>query len=211
MIRFLLPRLITERRPNPLQREAEMITRFLRSWLPLAVAATVLVGTGFAIGQQILRAGANDPQVQLAEDAAARLQAGASAAEVLPSAHTEIAASLAPWVMVYDAHRKLLAGSARLDGKLVDYPTSVFDNAPAGGRQEVTWQPRSGVREASVVVAFNGGWVVAGRSLRLVQEREDLVGRLALAGWLAALVATAVAVLAAELVARRLEAELSRQ
>jgi hypothetical protein len=188
-----------------------MVPKFLRAWLPLAVAATVLAGTAFAIGQQILRADANDPQVQLAEDAAARVQAGGAPADVLPSAHTDIAASLAPWMMVYDADRKLLAGSARLDGKVAAYPTSVFDNAPAGSRHEVTWQPRSGVREASVVVGFKGGWLVAGRSLRLVEEREDLVGKLALAGWLAALVATAVAVLAAELVVRRLEGEFGRQ
>ena len=114
--------------------------------------------------------------------------------------------------MVYGPDRKQLAGSARLDGKVVEYPTSVLDNAPAGGRRdEVTWQPRPGVRAATVVVGFKGGWVVAGRSLRLVEEREDLVGRLAIAGWLAALVATAVTVLAAELVARKLEDSQSRQ
>ena len=189
-----------------------MVVTFLRRWLPLAVVATVLAGTAFTIDQQILRTGANDPQVQLAEDAAAELQAGANPAAVLPSAHVDIAGSPASWVMVYGPDRKQLAGSARLDGKVVEYPTSVLDNAPAGGRRdEVTWQPRPGVRAATVVVGFKGGWVVAGRSLRLVEDREDPVGRLAIAGWLAALVATAVAVLAAELVARKLEDSQSRQ
>jgi hypothetical protein len=186
-----------------------MVVTFFRRWLPLAVVATVLAGTAFTIGQQILRSGANDPQVQLAEDAAAELQAGANPTDVLPSAHIDIASSLAPWVMVYGPDRRQLAGSARLDGKVVEYATSVLDNAPAGGRRdEVTWQPRSGVRAATVVVGFKGGWVVAGRSLRLVEEREDLVAQLAIAGWLAALVGGAVAVLAAELVARRLEESL---
>ncbi|HEY8679719.1 MAG TPA: hypothetical protein VIN01_01575 [Candidatus Dormibacteraeota bacterium] len=189
-----------------------MFPRFLRRWLPLAVVATVLAGSAFAIGQQLLRTGANDPQVQLAEDAAAQLQSGAAPSDVIPSATTEIATSLAPWVLVYGPDRKQLAGSARLDGKGVEYPTSVFDNAPAGGRRdEVTWQPRAGVRAASVVVGFNGGWVVAGRSLRLVEEREDALGQLAIAGWLAALVATALAVAATGLVARRLEEDQSRQ
>ncbi|MDQ6918057.1 MAG: hypothetical protein M3Z98_01735 [Candidatus Dormibacteraeota bacterium] len=176
------------------------------------MAATVVAGTSFVIGQQILRTGANDPQVQLAEDAAAQLEAGVAPADVLPAAHTDIAASLAPWVMVYGPDRKQLAGSARLDGKVVEYPTSVFDNAPAGGhRDEVTWQPRSGVRAATVAVGFRGGWVVAGRSLRLVEEREDRVGQLAIVGWLGALAATAVAVLIGELVARRLERDERRQ
>jgi len=189
-----------------------MVPQFLRHWLPLAVAATVLAATAFTIGQQILRSDANDPQMQLAEDAAARLQAGASPAEVIPAGETDIASSLAPWVIVYGPDRKPHAGSARLDGQLADYPVSVFDNAAPGSHSHaVTWQPRSGVRAASVVVGFKGGWVVAGRSLRLVEEREDLVGQLAIAGWLASLVATAVAVLAAELIARKLEGDLSRQ
>src|SRR3984893_6308197 len=173
-----------------------MFPRFLRRWLPLAVVATVLAGSGFAIGQQLLRTGANDPQVQLAEDAAAQLQSGAAPSDVIPSATTEIATSLAPWVLVYGPDRKQLAGSARLDGKVIEYPTSVFDNAPAGGRRdEVTWQARAGVPAATVVVGFKGGWVVAGRGLRQVEEREDLVGRLAIAGWLAALAASAIVVL----------------
>jgi hypothetical protein len=189
-----------------------MVPQFLRHWLPLVVAVTVVTGTAFTIGQQILRTGANDPQVQLAEDAAARLQAGASPSDVMSSGETDIASSLAPWVIVFGPDRKPLAGSARLDGKLADYPASVFDGAPAGGhRDEVTWQPRAGVRAATVVVGFKGGWVVAGRSLRLVEEREDLVAKLALAGWLAALVATAVAVLAAQLTAGKHESDQSRQ
>jgi hypothetical protein len=182
-----------------------MATDFLRRWLPVAVVATVLAATAFAIGQQVLRTGANDPQVQLAEDAAASLQAGAAPADVIPSGETDIGTSLAPWVLVYGPDRKPLAGSARLDGQPAAYPTSVFDNAPAGGPpDEVTWQPRAGVRAASVVVGFKGGWVVAGRSLRLVEVREDHVGQLAIAGWLGALAAGAIAVLLVELAARRL-------
>ena len=183
-----------------------MLPRFLRVWLPLAVAATVLAGTAFAIGQQILRTGGNDPQVQMAEDAAARLEAGAGPSDVIPAAQTDLGTSLAPWVIVYGPDRKPLTGSVRLDGKPAEFPTSVFANArPGGSPDQVTWQPRSGVRAATVVVGFKGGWVVAGRSLRLVEQREDLVGQLAIAGWLAALAATAAAVLVAELIARRLE------
>jgi hypothetical protein len=43
---------------------------FLR-WLPLAVAITILAGLVYATVQQSLRQGANDPQIQLAEDTAA--------------------------------------------------------------------------------------------------------------------------------------------
>ena len=183
-----------------------MLAVFVRRWLPLAVAVTVLAGTVFTIGQQILRQGANDPQVQFAEEAAARLQSGARAGDVIPTGETDIGASLAPWVLVYGPDRRLIAGSAQLDGRPVEYPTSVFDNAPAGGRRhEVTWQPRAGVRAATIVVGFKGGWVVAGRSLRLVEERADTLLSLALAGWLAALAGTAVLVFATGFGARRLD------
>ena len=99
-----------------------MLTAFVRRWLPLAVAVTVLAGTAFTIGQQILRRDANDPQVQLAEDAAARLQSGAGPGDVTPSGQTDIAGSLAPWPLVYGPDRKLIAGSAQLAGKPAELP-----------------------------------------------------------------------------------------
>jgi len=173
-----------------------MLWQFLRRWLPLAVLATVLAGTLYTVGQQILRSDANDPQVQLAEDAAARLQGGAAPSGVVPLDEVDVGASLAPWLIVYDARRQPVAGSARLHGKLPDYPTSAFDHAPPGGRDAITWQPEPGVRSATVIVGFKGGWVVSGRSLRLVEEREDLLLQLALLGWLAALGATALVVVA---------------
>jgi hypothetical protein len=182
-----------------------MIPALLRVWLPIAIAATFLAGTADVIGQQILRQGANDPQVQIAEDAAARVQAGTPPADVVPAGQTEISTSLAPWVIVYGPDRKVVASSATLHGKSADYPTSVLDNAPPGGRDAITWQPEPGVRAATVVIGFKGGWVVAGRSLRLVEQRVDLLLQLALVGWLLALGGSAVAVVAAELLARRLE------
>ena len=52
----------------------------------------------------------------------------------------------------------------------------------------MTWQPRSGVRIAAVVVPWRGGTVLAGRSLRLVETREDEALLLAAGGWLVGLV-----------------------
>ena len=167
---------------------------FLRRWLPIAAVATVLAGTVFVVGQQLLRADANDPQVQIAEDAAA--QGLTSAASGQPA--VDMRRSLAPWVIVYGSDRRVVGGSARLDGKLPDFPISTFDNAPPGGEDHITWQPEPGVRAATVVVGFKGGWIVSGRSLRLVEEREQLVLQLSILGWLVALAASAVAVLAVE-------------
>jgi hypothetical protein len=49
------------------------IRRSFAIFLPLAVLATCLAGLIYAVIQEDLRTGANDPQQQLAEDAAAQL------------------------------------------------------------------------------------------------------------------------------------------
>jgi hypothetical protein len=178
-----------------------MLIDFLRRWLPVAVAVTVLSGTVYVVAQQVLRTGANDPQVQMAEDAAA--EGVTVAGSGLPA--VDMRTSLAPWMIVYGPDRREVGGSARLHGKLPDYPVSAFDFAPVGGRHEITWEPEPGVRAATVIVGFKGGWIVAGRSLRLVEERETLALELTLAGWLAALAATAATLVGFDFVARRLE------
>jgi hypothetical protein len=61
----------------------------------------------------------------------------------------------------------------------------------------VTWQPQSGVRIAAVVVPWQGGTVLAGRSLAQVEIREDNALLIVLAAWLAMLVALTLASLAA--------------
>jgi hypothetical protein len=55
--------------------------RMVLAFVPLAVLATCLAGLIYVVVQQDLRTGANDPQRQLAEDAATKLNAG-----VAPSA-----------------------------------------------------------------------------------------------------------------------------
>lgn len=67
----------------------------------------------------------------------------------------------------------------------------------------VTWQPRDGVRIAAVVVAYSGGTVVAGRSLREVESRAD--DALAVTGlaWLTCLVLTLAACAAVDVFRRR--------
>src|SRR5438105_14146851 len=111
-----------------------MLVDFLRRWLPMAVVITVLSGTIDVVAQQVLRAGGNDPQVQMAEDAAAQgiTVAGADMPAV------DLRNSLAPWMIVYGADRREVGGNARLDGKLPDYPTSAFDHAPVGTRDVIT-------------------------------------------------------------------------
>ena len=79
------------------------IMNIIRAWLPLAVLATAFCGLAYVTVQQALRQDANDPQIQMAEDTAAALDKGAGSDAVLPAQHVELASSLAPFVILYDA------------------------------------------------------------------------------------------------------------
>jgi hypothetical protein len=164
-------------------------------WVPLAVAVTGLAALVYGAVQQDLRQSANDPQAQLAEDAAARLDAGAAPDEVVPTGTVDMAVSLAPYVIVFDANARQVASSAQLHGSAPPFPASVMDAVRARGAEAITWQPESGVRSAVVVEPWRGGFVVAGRSLRLIEEREDHILLLSGGMWLLTLAATACAAL----------------
>jgi hypothetical protein len=162
-------------------------------FVPLVVAVSACFGIVYLVGQQGLRTAANDPQVQLAEDAAAALSGGTLPASVVPAGPpVDIAKSLAPFIVVYDTDGAVLATNGQLDGAAPVLPRGVLDSARSSGRDIVTWQPRSGVRVATVTIPWTGGTVTAGRSLRLVEEREDTLLVLVAAGWLATVAALAV-------------------
>ena len=136
--------------------------------------------------KQVLRMSANDPQIQLAEDAAQRLASGESAARIVPDRQIDMATSLAPFVIVYDDADHPVASSAKLDGSVPTPPKGVFDFVRSNRQERVTWQPRPGVRIASVVNRASNGFVVAGRNMREIEIREGLVFKLAALGWLVA-------------------------
>jgi hypothetical protein len=162
-------------------------------FLPLAIVATALAGLVYVVAQQDGRWLANEPQVQLAEDAAARLDAGGTPQDQVDAVPVDVARSLAPFVVVYGSDDAILASGGLLDGQPPAVPAGVLATARAAGRNAVTWQPRPGVRVATVSVPWKGGTVLVGRSLRLVEEQVDRLGLLVGAGWLATLVALAVA------------------
>ncbi len=171
-----------------------LIQRAFAIWLPVTAAATVVILLIFVAVQQDLRLGANDPQIQMAEDAAAYLDAGASPSAVLPSEHIDMAHSLAPFVIVFDRQGRPLASSVALRGE-TPLPPGVLTSVPNNGRNAVTWQPAPGVRSATIVVAYAHGYVLAGRSLRVVEERESSLGNSAIVAWLAMFVFTGLAAL----------------
>jgi hypothetical protein len=149
----------------------------------------------YAAVQQVYRTAADDPQVQLAVDAARALAAGAAPSAVVPADEVDPRASLAVFVAVYDATDRPLAASVRLDGIVPVPPAGVLARARAAGEYRVSWAPRPGVRVAAVLHRVDdrsGRVVFAGRSLREVEEREARLLALTALAW-AALLVTAVA------------------
>lgn len=179
------------------------IKNIIRYWLPLAAVTTLLSGLIYLAVQQSLRWGANDPQIQMAEDAGAALAAGGSPESMLPSAQVEISSSLAPFTVIFNATGEPLASSARLHGVIPGLPSGIFDYTHQNGEDRVTWQPEPGVRIAAVVVAYDGpqpGFVLAGRSLREVEIRSSQLEQITGIAWLATLVVSLIVVSGCELI-----------
>ena len=172
----------------------------LRVWLPFVVIITAFCALAYGTVQQSLRQGANDPQIQMAEDAAAALDEGAGVDAVVPTQQVEFSRSLAPFLVVYDANAKPVASSGLLNGQMPDYPIGALQAAKQSGENRVTWQPDANVRIASVAVPFKSGYVVAGRSLREVENREAQTQLMAFGVWVVSLIGALLAAAFGELV-----------
>jgi len=178
------------------------VKNILRHWLPLAAVTTLLCGLVYLTVQQSLRWGANDPQIQMAEDAAATLAAGRTPETVLPAGQVEISSSLAPFMVIYNDTGQPLASSGLLHGTAPLLPPGIFDYTRQNSEDRVSWQPEAGVRVAAVVVVYGGaqpGFVLAGRSLREVEKRESQVEQITGIIWLVGLAGSLVLIAGCEL------------
>lgn len=165
----------------------------LKYWLLITIIISGLIGLNYAAIQQVLRLGADNPQIQMAEDAAAKLASGQQVRDVVPVEQVDIASSVASYLIVFDASGQPIASSARLNGQIPTLPAGVFDYVRQNSEDRITWSPQPGVRDAIVVTQFKGvhsGFVVAGRSLREVEKLIDTIGQILLIGWLGMLIVT---------------------
>jgi hypothetical protein len=176
----------------------------LIAWIPLAALAVLSSGMVYLTVQQGYRSSANDPQLAMATDAANALNNGADPQSVVPATKTDIATSLAPYLAIYDSSPQLVASSATQHGQPLDVPVGVFASAKPGSPNLVTWQTTTGERSAIVVMTYSNGYVLAGRSLRPTEDREDQLLQQVEAACLVTLAGTYLAVLATRLVAARL-------
>ena len=163
-----------------------------------AAAATIAVLYIYAAIQQTYRTAADDPQIQLADDAATALRAGAEVEAVIPAGAVDLATRLGVFVIVYDAANRPLAGSGRLAGVLPTPPAGVLAAARANGTHSVTWRPRPDVRVAAVLQRVDDGSgrvVLAARSLREVEERTSRLLVMSALAWGSLMLTSVLAVL----------------
>jgi hypothetical protein len=161
-----------------------------RSWLPIAVTVTLLCGIIYLVLQQSYRLNLYYPQVQIAQDSARLLDNGRSILTVVQTEKTNIDKSLATFSTVYNSKREVVASSAELDGATPTVPTGVFDYTDKHGEDRITWQPRDGVRIATVVDKYKDGYVLSGRNMREGEMLIEYLGQNMLIGWAVAMVAT---------------------
>lgn len=137
---------------------------------------TLTLGCVYLSVQQNFRMNANDPQIEIAQDASRSLAGGLRAVHdrISVSGPVPIERSLAPWLAVFTSEGRVRATSGLLNGAPPSMPAGVFAFVRAHGEDRVTWQPQPGIRSALIVTQTpQGAFVVAGRSLREVEKRES--------------------------------------
>ncbi|HUD02614.1 MAG TPA: hypothetical protein VMR46_01150 [Candidatus Paceibacterota bacterium] len=152
-------------------------------WVYAAIAVTGICALVYGAVQQNYRQSANDPQIQMAEDAAAQIVGGTSPSLAVPAGTVDIGNSLAPWVAVYNGYGGIIGSNGSLSGEAPSLPQGVFKTY----ENRFTWQPTPSVRQAVVLVyipAPNGPlYVASGRSLREVEVRESALTLMVALAW----------------------------
>lgn len=181
-----------------MKRFRQILIASIVQWLPLGVLAVLMCGLVYVAVQQSYRTSADDPQIQMAHDARAALATGTPPAQLVPQNTIDMAQSLAPYLIIYDTTGHAVASSVTLNGQAPAPPSGVFDSARSQGINKLTWMPQPGVRSAIVVVSYDGGYILAGRSLKVVEQREDNLVHIIIVACAASLFFTFVAVLGAQ-------------
>jgi len=170
------------------------LKNIFKLWLPFAVTITAFSALIYASVQQSFRQNANDPQIQMAQDAVDAIVDGKNVDAVVPVDKVSVAKSLAPFLITYDREGNEIASSVVLDGQTPQLPGGVLDSTRELIENRVTWQPRDGVRIAAVIVSYEDGYVLAGRNMREVESREAQLTTFTGITWVLALLATLVVI-----------------
>lgn len=159
--------------------------------LALAIMLSLLGGAATVVIDQMMRVGEGDqPQTEMANWYAGEIGAGVAPADEIPPGYVDLATSLQPFVIFYDEQGRPTNGTGYIDQELPTPPAIDFDEARKYGTQKDTWEPMPGVRLAAVIrrVDIKGkasGFIVTGRSLRVIERQKDILWWMALGIWFA--------------------------
>ncbi len=177
----------------------------MRVWVPIAVSLTCMCLILYVVTRESYRSSQHDPQMQIAEDSALRVSAGINPTTFAIKETVDISVSLSSWLAIYDATGTPIVSTGLIDGEMPQPPAQVFhelrsrtidvSTGPAQAKENLaSWELPSGVRQALVVVQTKDHFIVAGRSMREVDQRiwnmESAIG----IGWVLTLLATFFAV-----------------
>ncbi len=155
----------------------------IRLWLLTVTIGFGVIVFAYTAVQQSLRLSLNDPQWQIAQDAADKLTQGATPRSVLPSDQIDESKSLAPFVTVVDKNIHVLASSGKIGNIVPLPPPSAFPDAQKRGNNWFTWQHNNyTVRDAAVIVPYQGhnpGYVLVARSMSQVETTIEHISVLA--------------------------------
>jgi hypothetical protein len=156
--------------------------------LTLGLILTLMGGAAAATFQGMLRRGADQPQIQMADSYASKIAAGAPPERVIlmSPGRVDLQQSLEPFAIFYNDQGVPITAGGFLNQTIPTPPDGVFNYVRAHGDDHITWQPQPGVRIAAIfrrVDGSNPGFVLAGRSLRAVEEEENLFFRMVFIAW----------------------------
>jgi hypothetical protein len=152
-------------------------------WLIPFLLVTLIFGILYVSVQQLNRQSANDPQIALAQNTAARLDRGDKPTAIVGSDTIDLRSNSSPAVIIYDRNGNPVAGSATINNVLPRIPVGVLTAAKGQAYHTITWQPADDIRLASVTVASKDYFVTAVHSLREVEHRATYLLQLAILGW----------------------------
>jgi len=164
-----------------------MIRKIFFPHVTAAVLVTGVLLLVYASVQQQYRTSANDPQVQIARDAAIKLKQGKTIAEIVKPDTVDIEQSLGSCIQLYGPAGNLSASTGYIGTQPPTMPAGVLNKAKQDGEYDVTWQPSAMARMAAVVIytgGRQGSYVVVARQLEEVEKREAALVKMVFLCWL---------------------------
>jgi hypothetical protein len=174
-----------------------------KNWFGYVALVTLFCCMGYLVGQQGFRQSADDPQYQLVQDAVNAINKGADP-KSLGAPVLDLAETLSPYLIIYDKAGNMVINGARLNGKPLEIPKGVLNYIQLNGVDHATWQPEPGIRQAMVGMrTTNRQVVIAGRSLRKIEEHIAILGQQMALGWAISMVAMLVVAVLQHLMVKR--------